>query len=76
MRDLASFADVNRPIQGSLTPYLEILSNISVINDCGRNLKAMHNIAGYLYPIHGLFVLLLCNWIINPIIITITIPQI
>ena len=42
MRDLASFADVNRHIQGSLTPYQEILSNISVINDCGRNLKAMH----------------------------------
>ena len=43
MRDLASFADVNCHIQGSLTPYLEILSNISVINDYGRNLKAMHN---------------------------------
>ena len=43
MRHLASFADVNRHIQGSLTPYLEILSNISVINDCGRNFKAMYN---------------------------------
>ena len=33
MPDLASFADVNRHIQGSLTPYLEILLNISVMND-------------------------------------------
>ena len=38
--------------------------------------KQMYNIAGYLYPIHVLFVLLLCSWIINPLIITITIPQI
>ena len=43
MCDLPSFADVNRHNQGSLTPYLEILSNISVMNDCGRNLKAMYN---------------------------------
>ena len=43
MRDLASFADVNRHNQGSLTPYLEILSNISVMNDCPRNLKSFHN---------------------------------
>ena len=42
MRDLTSFADVNLHNQGSLTPYLEILSNISVINDCGRNVKALH----------------------------------
>ena len=43
MRDLASFADVNRHNQGSLTPYLEILSNISVTNDCAKNLKSLHN---------------------------------
>ena len=39
MRDLPSFADVNRHNQGSLTPHLEILSNILVMNDCARNLN-------------------------------------
>ena len=43
MRDFASFADVNRHDQGRLTPYLEILSNISVTNDCAKNLKSLHN---------------------------------
>ena len=41
MRDLASFADVNRHSPGSLKPYLEILSNISVMNDCARNIKSL-----------------------------------
>ena len=43
MRDLASFADVNLHNQGSLTTYLEKLWNISVMNDCARNLKSLHN---------------------------------
>ena len=43
MRDFASFADVNRHSRGSLSPYLKILSNISAMNDCARNIKSLHN---------------------------------